>query len=87
MGQANPTGYSADVKLWLVIDGERVLLSQVAPTFVIAKAPVQRRQPCDAYVVVSVDGRERSRPVRLIDGIDPGEVRTQIRPREAAIAV
>jgi hypothetical protein len=86
MGTPTPTGYAAEVKLWMSCAGRILQLSHVSTTSVIAREPIDL-DPCDADVVVSVDGRESSRPVRLVHGMRRDTPKTQICPRESALAV
>lgn len=68
MGKFNPTGYSADVQLWLVSDQHRIPLTHSGDTFVIAANPVEM-PPCDAKIIVMVDSVQFERPVRLAHGM------------------
>lgn len=62
--------YSSNVRLWLDCAYGIVPLSQTGGTFVVSVEPRQV-PPCEAQIVVSVDGHEYRRPVYLIHGITP----------------
>lgn len=66
------TSHSADAEAWLDC-GEhgRVMLSRVTPRSVVAKA-VHEIPPCDAELVVTVDGSSVRNPVRLHTGFTKG---------------
>lgn len=58
--------------------GDAVLrLAQVGPEFVIAKTPIEL-PPCDATIVVVVDGNARRSLIRLPRGMSPEVVETPI---------
>ena len=63
------SGHSAHVDLWMDC-GEhgKVQLSQAADTFVIATNAVSI-PPCDARIVITVDGYQFVRPVQLVNGM------------------
>lgn len=71
--------FSATVDLWLECPYGRVPLSQTASTFVFAAKPVSI-PPCDGKIIVSIDGKQHSRPVRLPQGISPSD------PHSAVVA-
>lgn len=61
-------GYSADVRLQLIV-GERVFeVEQVLRDTCVLSAPIDHA-PCDAELVMHVDGRRRSWSVALPEGI------------------
>lgn len=68
MGKTNSTGYSADVRIWLIASGTLVELSHAAGTFIIAKCPVELPAG-DAHVVFSIDETRYERPVTLVKGM------------------
>jgi hypothetical protein len=72
--KASPQGgYSADVKLSLIV-GDRVIpLAQVGPQSCIARE-VTCLPPSSAELVVSVDGHIRKRTVYLVHGIRGEEI-------------
>lgn len=63
-----PRSYSADVRLRLEIEGRVLSLAQTGPEHIIVREPIDL-PPCHADVVVSVDGREHRRHVRLSEGM------------------
>lgn len=79
---ADKSSYSADVKLWLDCGGHGIVpLAQTGDTFVIAKSP-KNIPPCDACVVVSVDGRLLPRNVTVVEGIRIGIAEVAILSRD-----
>lgn len=62
------TSYSASVRIWLEYATGRILLAQAAPSFVVPVVP-QDLEPCDAKIVVEIDGECHQRPVTLINGL------------------
>ncbi len=62
------TGYSAHVELELVWNGGRMALGQVAGDWIIARTPCDL-EPCDATVIVTVDGVAQRRQVHLPQGM------------------
>jgi hypothetical protein len=68
MGEHNPTGYSASVRIWLVAGDRKIPLSHSSSTFVIAKAPVELPAG-DASIVFTIDDEEFTRPITLPNGM------------------
>ena len=66
------SAYSADVALWLECEHGQFPLAQVSRTFVVPATP-QNIPPCNARVVVSVDGRRHEYDVLLVDGLRPDQ--------------
>jgi hypothetical protein len=62
--------HSADIDLWMEVDGARIPLSQSGSEFVIAAQPVKIAPGTRAVVCVSVDGRVHQRAVVLTHGSD-----------------
>jgi hypothetical protein len=82
--ESNSIGYSADVRLRLIV-GERTFeLASIGPERVKLREPAQLAS-CDAEVVMNVDDFERRWQVYLPDGISPNsrEVRTVTQPAAA----
>ena len=75
---ADVGGHSAVVELELIVSGRCVGLSQVAPEFVIVQNP-ENLAPCQAEVIVRVDGDENRRRVFLVDGISALTPRVRVR--------
>ena len=65
--QLSTDRYSAVVELQLVAQGKSYPLAQIGPDFVIFKTPLNLA-PCDATIIMHVDGEERRWPVALVDG-------------------
>jgi hypothetical protein len=57
-------GYSADVQLFLIVDGRTYALAQIGPDFVTLREPAEL-PTADAEVVMVVDGRENRWAVTL----------------------
>jgi hypothetical protein len=71
--------YSAAVRLYLEAEGQTWPLAKMGRNHVVPACRIDL-PPCDAVVVMTVDGAERRWNVRLIDGATPiGDIRT--RPR------
>ena len=65
MNDSVPTRLSKIAEFWLLSNGERHSLSQVAPDFVILrKAAAIRRGP--AILVIDVEGRQEQRAVQVL---------------------
>lgn len=56
--------FTTQVRLWLECEHGKISLSHVGSEFIIASEP-QNVPECDATVVVSIDGEEHRRPVRM----------------------
>lgn len=52
-------------------------LSQIGPGYAILREAVSI-DPCDAEVIVSVDGNDRRIPVRLVDGAVPFDTSVRV---------
>ena len=59
--------YSAVVEVQLVAQGNSYPLPQIGPDFVIFKIPMNIA-PCEATIIMHVDGKERRWSVSLPDG-------------------
>jgi hypothetical protein len=71
------TGHSADVKMHLVLNGRSLSVSQLGPDFLILEIPLDH-PPATAVLFFSIDGNERTREVRLPEGISAGSRRVAI---------
>lgn len=71
--------YSSDVALTMIIDGQAVGLAKIGPKSVTPTTPIDA-DPCEASVVMKVDGRTHRWTVRLTHGAVPFEsdIATQI---------
>jgi hypothetical protein len=68
MGKRTPTGYSADVQIWLICGDRRIKLSHASSTFVVAAEAVNL-PACDAQIEMTIDGDRYERPVSLPGGL------------------
>lgn len=64
--------YSASVLLTLIVCGIEFSLSHVGPDFLIVRDTQQAIEKCEAELVVSVDGVEDRRVIRLLNDIESG---------------
>ncbi len=62
------SSYSAHVELELIWRGGRMALGQVAGDWIMARTPCDL-EPCDAMVIVTVDGVPQHRHVHLPQGM------------------
>ena len=71
-------GYSAEVRLHLVVAGEEHSLSEIGPDGITLRQPTSL-PPCEADVVMNVDDHQKVWRVWLPDGISPADtfVRTE----------
>ena len=75
-------GYSAEVGIWIDCGAHgRIALSQASSTFVIA-AESRSVPPCDAQIILTVDGRRHSRPVMLVSGMSPANRQATVLSRD-----
>jgi len=74
------SGYSASVHLELRAQGLTFGLATIGPRSVTARTPIQL-DACDADVVMFVDGRGVSWPVRLPNGAVPFDNMIETIPR------
>ena len=71
------SGYSADFRMQLNINGYVLPIGQLGPNFIILRnAP--EHPPSEAEIVMSIDGRERRWMVQLPDGISAKNELTKI---------
>lgn len=75
-----PRHHSAEVRLLLITADGTYPLSQIAPHYVIV-AKALELPPCDAEVVMQVDGAEDRWPVRLVEGVRASDEVVAIDPR------
>lgn len=75
-----PRHHSAEVHLSLITASGTYKLSQISPHFVIVAKP-QDLPPCDAEIVMQVDGAEDRWPVRLVEGLNALNRKAAIDPR------
>ena len=74
------SGYSAQVRMTLVVNGHTLDVAQLASRFLILASPVDH-PPAPAEVLLSVDGQQTRWPVFLDDGISPAVKKTRISRR------
>jgi hypothetical protein len=72
MTTTHSPGYSAAVKIQLLVDGEVLGVSRLGPDSLSLHEPRQV-SPQNAIIVVNVDGREHRHPV-VLDSNDGGSV-------------
>lgn len=71
MGQRwSDGGYSADVLIYLLIDGKRFDVAQIGGGKLILREPAEIPPFTDATLVLSIDGREEVRQVFLSGGAE-----------------
>jgi len=68
MGKWNPTGYSADVRIWLVCGDRRIRLSHASSQFVVAVEAVDLPAG-EARIEFTIDGAHFAREVTLPGGM------------------
>jgi hypothetical protein len=71
---APANGYSSNVRLELRLNGTTLQVAQVAPDWCILMEPIDH-PPCDAEMVLHIDGHRRSRNVKLPVGISKNSKR------------
>ena len=71
-------GYSAEVRLDLLVDGNTYSLCEIGPDGVRLRKPIEL-PPCEADVVMHVDDHQEVWRVWLPDGVSPSDtfVRTE----------
>ena len=70
-------GHSADVSMWMVVDGCSIPIAQMGPDFLIIRESVEF-PPSDAEITLRVDGHEEHWAVKLPEGVRPGQTRTRV---------
>jgi hypothetical protein len=70
-------GYSADVRMQLLVNGRSLRIGQLGPDFLILD-DLADHPPGRAEIMMSVDGRVRRWPVQLPDGVSAEQPRTRI---------
>ena len=70
MSTPTVTPYSAKVDLKLIVGDQTYDLGQVGPELVIFRDPVSL-PPCDAVLIMTIDGHEQRSNIRLLDGASP----------------
>lgn len=70
--------YSAVIQMWLESENGRIEIAQLGPDFIISRCAAARPEVTTGELVVQIDGSEKRRRVRLPDGMQDRETRTQI---------
>lgn len=86
MGEHNPTGYSASVRIWLSCDGRKIPLTHASSTFVIAKEAIDLPAG-DAEIHFTVDDVPYSRPVSLVRGMSKNNREAMVLSRDPALPI
>lgn len=73
MGKRWTDGYSADVELYLMVDGERYEIAQVGNHRLVMRDERSLPAGTEAILVINVDGVERRREINLCDGVPGGQ--------------
>ncbi len=71
------TGYSADIRIDLNVNGFVLNVAQLGPDFLTVRDVVEH-PPSEAEIVMSVDGNVRRWKVYLPEGISAAKTRTKI---------
>jgi hypothetical protein len=71
------SGYSAQVTLDLIHPAGRISLGGVAPDWIMARTPTDLK-PCDATLVITIDGKEQRQAVHLPEGMSREKSKTPI---------
>lgn len=66
----NDGGYSADVKLSLVIGDKHIPLAQISRTWFILRTALHIPAGTDATILIEIDGRKKRRHVFIHQGAD-----------------
>ena len=66
------TGYSADVRMYLLLNGHTLRIGQMGPNFLLLDDTVNH-PATDAEIVLSVDGQAERWKVHLPNGISSGQ--------------
>jgi hypothetical protein len=61
-------GHSAEVQMHLVLNGPTLPISHLGPNYLRLKEPAELA-PCDAQIVLVIDGHESRWPVHLPEGL------------------
>jgi hypothetical protein len=63
--------FSADIRLDLLVDGQKIPLAKVGPNYAVLQGPVEIPAGSIALLVMTVDGREHRWEIVLENGIVP----------------
>jgi hypothetical protein len=81
-----PVGYSADVRIHLLVNGAVLPVAQLGPDFLILRTPLDC-PACEAEITMSIDGHESRWTVSLPEGIQVARQKTAIARSANAIPV
>ena len=70
-------GHSAEVRMHLVLNGSTFLISHMGPDYVRLRESAEIA-PCDAQIVLVIDGHESRWQVHLPEGLRPGQERIPV---------
>jgi hypothetical protein len=71
-------GYSANVRLFLIVQGHRLNVSHLEPNHCRVRNPVEIA-PGPAELVIEIDGQEQRRAILLDHGITPPSTEVEFR--------
>jgi hypothetical protein len=80
---SSSNGYSANVRLTLVVDGRSFKLAQTGPDFVILREPMDL-PPSEAEIVTDIDGQVERWRVHLPEGAHSDKL--QVRAVDSLLA-
>jgi hypothetical protein len=70
-------GHSAEVQIHLVLKGTILPVSHLGPDYVRLRESAEV-PPCEGQIVLVIDGHESRWPVRLPEGLQPGQGRIPV---------
>ncbi len=73
----NYAGHSADVRMYLKLNGHTLCVNQMGPNFLFLRDTVEH-PPTDAELIFSVDGVIEQWAIRLPNGLRSGETHVLI---------
>ena len=86
MGEHNPTGYSASVRIWLSYGGQKIPLTHASSTFVIAREAIDL-PPGDAEILFTIDDVPYTRAVSLVRGMSKDNREAMVLSRDPALPI
>jgi len=73
----NNHGYSANIQMHLSVNGHVFSIGQLGPNFLLLDNPIDHPAG-EGVITLHIDGREKSWPVYLPDGITAGKAETRV---------
>lgn len=70
-------GYSAAVRMQMIVDARHFAVAQIGPDFLVLNEPLDA-SPTRAELVVQIDDSEKRRAIFLPDGVGASDERTRI---------